>query len=74
VRSGDDWLARRQDRLNWFNRLTTSCDCNRPTLRTLERGSFVVEDLRQGELPKSPSFVRPMIVGRAVRPADMHTV
>ncbi|HUP85027.1 MAG TPA: class I SAM-dependent methyltransferase [Acidimicrobiales bacterium] len=73
VRSDDCRLARRQDRLNWFNRLTTSCDCNRPTLRSLERSGFVVEHLRQRELPKSPSFVRPMIVGRATRAADTLT-
>jgi ubiquinone/menaquinone biosynthesis C-methylase UbiE len=73
VRSDDDHLARRQDRLNWFNRLTTNCDCNRPTLRTLDHGGFVVDHLRLGELPKSPSFVRPMIVGRATRPADALT-
>ena len=73
VRSDDDHLARRQDRLNWFNRLTTNCDCNRPTLRTLEDGGFVVDHLRLGDLPKSPSFVRPMIVGRATRPADALT-
>ncbi|MDP1803977.1 MAG: class I SAM-dependent methyltransferase [Acidimicrobiales bacterium] len=71
VRSDDDKLARRQDRINWFNRLTTSCDCNRPTLRTLQQGGRVVEDVVHGDLPKSPSFVRPMVVGCAVRPADV---
>lgn len=73
VRADDDRLARRQDRLNWFNRATTSCDCNRPTLRTLEQAGFIVDRLRRGQLPKSPSFVRPMIVGRATRPADALT-
>lgn len=73
VRADDDRLARRQDRLNWFNRLTTSCDCNRPTLRTLERAGFIIDRLRQGQLPKTPAFVRPMIVGRATRPADART-
>jgi SAM-dependent methyltransferase len=73
VRSDDDRLARRQDRINWLIRLTTDCDCNRPTLRTLEEGGFVVDHVRHGELPKSPSFVRPMIVGRATRPANALT-
>jgi ubiquinone/menaquinone biosynthesis C-methylase UbiE len=73
VRSDDDHLARRQDRLNWFNRLTTNCDCNRPTLRTLENGGFLVDHLRHGGQPRSPSFVRPMIVGRATRPAEALT-
>ncbi|HVM14443.1 MAG TPA: class I SAM-dependent methyltransferase [Egibacteraceae bacterium] len=73
LRSDDDRLARRQDRINWLSRLTTNCDCNRPTLRTVENGGFVVDDVRHGELPKSPSFVRPMIVGRALRSADVVT-
>jgi len=49
------------------------CDCNRPTLETLERGGFVIDDLVHGELPKSPSFVRPMIVGSATHPIDSLT-
>lgn len=73
VRAADDRLARRQDRINWFNQLTTGCDCNRPTVRTLEQGGFVLDHVRHGELPKSPSFVRPMIVGRATRPAEALT-
>ena len=36
VRSDDDRLARRQDRINWLTRLTPGCDCNRPTLQTLQ--------------------------------------
>ena len=66
-------MARRQDRINWLNRLVVGCDCNRPTLETLERGGFVIDDIVHGELPKSPSFVRPMIVGSAARPIDVLT-
>ncbi len=73
VRADDDRLARRQDRINWFNQLTTGCDCNRPTVRILEQGGFVLDHVWRGELPKSPSFVRPMIVGRAIRSADALT-
>ena len=73
VRSDDAAVARRQDRINWLNRLVVGCDCNRPTLETLERGGFVIDDLIHGELPKSPSFVRPMIVGSATRPIDALT-
>jgi len=73
VRSDDEAAARRQDRLNWLNRLVVGCDCNRPTLEILERGGFVVDDLVHGELPKSPPFVRPMIVGSATRPIDALT-
>jgi ubiquinone/menaquinone biosynthesis C-methylase UbiE len=63
VRSGEEDLARRQDRLNWLNRLLAGCDCNRSTLRTLEHGGFEIDDLVEGQLPKSPSYVRPLIVG-----------
>jgi ubiquinone/menaquinone biosynthesis C-methylase UbiE len=73
VRSASQDLARRQDRLNWFSRLVAGCDCNRPTLQTLQRVDFVIDDVVDGQLPKSPSFVRPMIVGTAARPLDAHT-
>jgi ubiquinone/menaquinone biosynthesis C-methylase UbiE len=70
VRSDDAVLARRQDRINWLNRIVVGCDCNRPTLHTLEHGRLNIGDLVHGDLPKSPSFVRPMIVGSATRPTD----
>jgi ubiquinone/menaquinone biosynthesis C-methylase UbiE len=68
VRAGDDRLARRQDRCNWASNLVAGCDCNRPTERQLELGGFRLDELTHGELPKAPTFVRPMITGRAVRP------
>lgn len=64
VRSVDEKLARRQDRMNWLNRAMVGCDCNRPTQQTLERGGFMVDHLDHGQLPKSPSFARPLIAGR----------
>jgi ubiquinone/menaquinone biosynthesis C-methylase UbiE len=70
IRSDDAALARRQDRINWLNRIVVGCDCNRPTLHTLEQGRLTIGDLVHGELPKSPSFVRPMIVGAAKRLSD----
>lgn len=73
VRADDAGLARRQDRVNWLNRIVAGCDCNRPTLRTLQRGGFEIDDLADGELPKSPSFLRPMIVGTATRPLTANT-
>lgn len=73
VRSADARRARRQDRINWLNRLLVCCDCNRPTLDTLQRAGFAVGDIRHGELPKSPSFVRPMVVGTAAFPPHAHT-
>jgi ubiquinone/menaquinone biosynthesis C-methylase UbiE len=70
VRAGDERTAHLQDRWNWLNRLVAGCDCNRPTLRTLEHSGFALGDVRHGELPKAPAFVRPMVVGTATRPPD----
>ena len=66
VRSDDPALARFQDRMNWLNRIVVRCDCNRPTLSTIEASGFTVSELEQTELPKAPKFVRPLIVGTAV--------
>jgi ubiquinone/menaquinone biosynthesis C-methylase UbiE len=66
VRDLDARRARRQDRLNWFNRLVAGCECNRPTLGTIDRGGFTIDHVAWGELPKAPPFLRPMIVGGAV--------
>ena len=67
VRSDDPALARFQDRLNWLNRLIVDCDCNRPTLTTIEAAGFTVSRLERTTLPKAPKFVRPLIVGAAAR-------
>src|SRR5215813_10989449 len=56
VRSDDPALARFQDRMNWLNRLIVHCDCNRPTLSTIEASGFTVSELEQTELPKAPKF------------------
>lgn len=69
VRSDDDRLARRQDRMNPLNRLVVCCDCNRPTLVGIEAAGFSVVDVEHRALPKAPSFVRPLVVGRATAPA-----
>lgn len=66
VRSDDPSLARFQDRMNWLNRLVVHCDCNRPTLTTIEATGFNVSQLEQSIFPKAPKFVRPLIVGTAV--------
>jgi SAM-dependent methyltransferase len=69
VRADDPALARKQDRMNGINRLVARCDCNRPTLSSIEAAGFEVTELRHGEIPKAPAFVRPMIFGAAIRPA-----
>lgn len=66
VRSDDPALARFQDRMNWLNRLVVFCDCNRPTLTTIEASGFTVSELERSELPKAPKFARPLVVGSAV--------
>ena len=65
VRSDEPGLARFQDRMNWLNRFVVCCDCNRPTLQTIEETGFEVTKLERTILPKSPKFVRPLIVGTA---------
>jgi ubiquinone/menaquinone biosynthesis C-methylase UbiE len=65
VRADDPDLARFQDRMNWLNRLVVGCDCNRPTLGTIEAEGFTVSRLEHTETPKAPKFGRPLIVGTA---------
>jgi ubiquinone/menaquinone biosynthesis C-methylase UbiE len=65
VRAGDPATARRQDRVNWLNRLVAGCDCNRPTLETIGSAGFTVTEVEHTELPKAPKFIRPAIAGRA---------
>src|SRR5581483_6041306 len=69
VRSDDAQLARLQGRMNWLNRLIVGCDCNRPTLSTIEAEGFVVSQLEHHAMPKAPKFVRPLIVGAATSPS-----
>src|SRR5438067_1604223 len=65
VRSDDPGLARFQDRMNWLNRFVVHCDCNRPTLATIETEGFTIDRLERTTLPKAPKFVRPAIIGTA---------
>jgi ubiquinone/menaquinone biosynthesis C-methylase UbiE len=65
VRSADPKLARKQDRMNRLNRFIVSCDCNRPTLNTIEAGGFDVTKIEHITAKKVPKFVSPFIVGSA---------
>jgi ubiquinone/menaquinone biosynthesis C-methylase UbiE len=67
VRAEEGPLGRWQDRLNWFNKLVVNCECNRQTLKGIRAAGFGIEDVLHGELQKVPPFVRPMIVGAAIR-------
>jgi ubiquinone/menaquinone biosynthesis C-methylase UbiE len=69
VRSDDPARARLQDRMNWLNRAVVMCDCNRPTLGTIEQAGFKITSLEHTALPKAPKFVSPAIMGVATKPA-----
>jgi len=65
VRYDDEQLGRMQDRMNWLNRLVVCCNCNRPTPETIHAAGFHDVALRPFEMPKSPKFVRPGVLGTA---------
>jgi ubiquinone/menaquinone biosynthesis C-methylase UbiE len=68
VRSDDPKLARWQDRLNGLQtRIGHGCNCNRPTLETIESGGFSITKVEHDRLPKAPPIARPLIVGSAQR-------
>jgi ubiquinone/menaquinone biosynthesis C-methylase UbiE len=66
VRSEDPKFARFQDRMNWLNRLVVHCDCNRPTLASIQAEGFSVSQLDRTTMPRAPKFVQPLIVGAAI--------
>jgi ubiquinone/menaquinone biosynthesis C-methylase UbiE len=67
VRSDDPAVARLQDRINWFNRFLVGCECNRQTLSAIEAAGFTVARVERTTMPEAPKFVRPLVVGAAVR-------
>jgi ubiquinone/menaquinone biosynthesis C-methylase UbiE len=69
VRSDDPGRARLQDRMNWLNRLVVCCDCNRPTLGSIQEAGFTITQVEHTVLPKAPKFVGPAIIGTATAPA-----
>ena len=68
IRSGDPRLARHQDRMNWLNQLVMRCDCNRPTLTSIQEAGFTVTAMEHLTLAHAPSFVSPLVVGTATAP------
>jgi ubiquinone/menaquinone biosynthesis C-methylase UbiE len=74
VRSDDPHLARSQDRMNGINRFVVGCDCNRPTLGTIQDAGFTITQVEHTTLPKVPKFGRPAIVGSATAPAAVPSV
>jgi ubiquinone/menaquinone biosynthesis C-methylase UbiE len=66
VQSDDVRLARKQDRFNGLNRIVAQgCNCNRPTLRSLQAAGFEITTVEHTEMTKAPSFLRPLVVGDA---------
>jgi ubiquinone/menaquinone biosynthesis C-methylase UbiE len=69
VRADEPRLARWQDRLNFLNkRIAQGCNCNRDTLANISAAGFTVTNVVRDQLRKAPPFVRPLVVGAAVRP------
>ena len=69
VRSDDAKLAKWQDRLNGFNRIVAhGCNCNRSTVDAIKQTGFTIRSLEKGSLAKVPPFVRPLVVGTAIKP------
>jgi ubiquinone/menaquinone biosynthesis C-methylase UbiE len=68
VRSDDPRLAKWQDRLNGLNRIVAhGCNCNRSTLDAIQQTGFTIRSLEKTELPKAPPFVRPLVIGIAIK-------
>jgi ubiquinone/menaquinone biosynthesis C-methylase UbiE len=68
VRSDDPKLARTQDRMLPLNvRFAHGCHCNRPTLEAIREAGFEVAEVEHDAIAHAPKFVRPLIVGVAVK-------
>lgn len=68
VRSSDPREAWWQDRLRLpWSWLGCGCQLNRRTREAVERAGFTTAGLRDGELPKAPFLVRPLILGEAIK-------
>jgi ubiquinone/menaquinone biosynthesis C-methylase UbiE len=67
VRSSEDRLARRQDRIRPLYRALVDCEPNRETLTAIRSAGFTVDSVRQSEVPAVPAVERPMIAGVACR-------
>lgn len=66
VRSHDPGLARWQDRLEGpWKFLADGCRCNRDTVAAIGAAGFELSEVENGELPKLPALVRPLVRGSA---------
>lgn len=68
VRSEDPRVARTQDRLERpWRFVAAGCHCNRDSLRTIEASPLVVESVTRDFMPLAPRFMKPLVIGSAVR-------
>jgi SAM-dependent methyltransferase len=66
VRAHDDGLAKWQDRLEGpWKFLADGCRCNRDTVAAIGAAGFELGEVEDGELPKLPALVRPLVQGSA---------
>ena len=67
VRAGEAGLAGWQDRFEKpWRFLADGCHCNRDTVAAIEASPLRLERFEQGQLPKAPPIVRPLVFGSAV--------
>jgi SAM-dependent methyltransferase len=67
VRANEAGLAGWQDRLEKpWRFLADGCHCNRDTVAMIEASPLRLEQVEQGQLPKAPPIVRPLVSGSAV--------
>jgi SAM-dependent methyltransferase len=75
VRSNHPGLASWQDRLEApWRFLGDGCHCNRDTVATIEDSPLRLERAERGRLPKAPTIVRPLVVGRAAQATELNRV
>jgi SAM-dependent methyltransferase len=68
VRAHDEGLAKWQDRLEGpWKFLADGCRCNRDTVAAIDAAGFELGKAEDGELPKLPPLVRPLVRGSAIR-------
>ena len=57
--------------MNGVNRFMVGCDCNRPTLDSLQVEGFEVTKVEHPTMKKVPNWASPLIVGSATATAGV---